>query len=78
MDLFYDSLPKRKGLTSRRVHFHQFMIDVHKKNHELSSKHGPQADVIVPIAREVARDSRILCFDEFQVRGPLTRYNLPG
>lgn len=68
MDLFYDSIPQRRSLPSRRVHFHQFMIDVHKKNHALSTKHGPQADVIVPIAREIARDSRVLCFDEFQVQ----------
>ncbi|KAG7097311.1 hypothetical protein E1B28_004672 [Marasmius oreades] len=67
MDLFYSTLPphiKRK----RRVHFHAFMIDVHKRLHaakiELGYKGG---DPIVPVARDLAREAYVLCFDEFQV-----------
>jgi protein AFG1 len=65
MDLFYSTLPPE--LNARRVHFHAFMIDVHKRSHRLKAQMGPSADVIVPVARELARESRVLCFDEFQV-----------
>jgi len=67
MDLFYETLPphiKRK----RRVHFHAFMIDVHKRVHAMKAKLGHQGgDVIGPVARDLANEAYILCFDEFQV-----------
>lgn len=43
------------------------MEDVHKRSHQMSKEHGPGQDVIVPIARQLAREARVLCFDEFQV-----------
>lgn len=68
MDLFYETIPphiKRK----RRVHFHAFMIDVHKRMHAAKARLGYQGgDVIGPVARELANEAYILCFDEFQVR----------
>lgn len=67
MDLFYKSLPstiKRK----RRVHFHAFMIDVHKRLHAAKIAMGYQGgDPIIPVARDLAREAYVLCFDEFQV-----------
>jgi protein AFG1 len=67
MDLFYNTLPpsvKRK----RRVHFHAFMIDVHKRLHGAKLAMGYKGgDPIVPVARDLAREAYILCFDEFQV-----------
>lgn len=67
MDLFYQTLPpslKRK----RRVHFHAFMIDVHKRLHAAKIAMGYQGgDPIVPVARDLAREASVLCFDEFQV-----------
>lgn len=33
MDLFHSTLPERFHNSRRRVHFHAFMIDVHKRNH---------------------------------------------
>ena len=50
----------------------QFMIDVHKRLHQIAahdlSLHQPgKGDAIVPVARQLAQESRILCFDEFQV-----------
>ena len=67
MDLFYETLPEE--MPKRRVHFHAFMIDVHKRLHRLSAQEGnaSKGDAIVPVARELARESRVLCFDEFQV-----------
>ena len=45
------------------------MIDVHKRLHAIASdnKVAAKGDAIVPVARELAMDGRILCFDEFQV-----------
>lgn len=68
MDLFYNTLPdgvKRK----RRVHFHSFMIDVHKRIHEAKKQLGLDGgDPIAPVARDLASEAYVLCFDEFQVR----------
>ncbi|BGO88748.1 hypothetical protein NBRC10512_005197 [Rhodotorula toruloides] len=75
MDLFYANLPPKyrgtgdgKGkFGSRRVHFHQFMMDVHKKGHRIKMEHGVSQDWVVMAAREIAEETRVLCFDEFQV-----------
>jgi cell division protein ZapE len=69
MDLFFADAPAAK---KRRVHFHEFMLEVHERLHrrreELASRGAPpEADTIVPIARQIARETRLLCFDEFQV-----------
>lgn len=69
MDLFFADAPVAK---KRRVHFHEFMLEVHDRLHrrreELAASGAPpEADTIVPIAREIARQTRLLCFDEFQV-----------
>ncbi|EGO02011.1 hypothetical protein SERLA73DRAFT_177700 [Serpula lacrymans var. lacrymans S7.3] len=67
MDLFYQTLPvslKRK----RRVHFHAFMIDVHKRVHAAKAAMGYRGgDPILPVARDLANEAYVLCFDEFQV-----------
>jgi cell division protein ZapE len=69
MDLFFADAPVVK---KRRVHFHEFMLEVqarlHRRREELTSRGAPpEADTIVPIAREIAQETRLLCFDEFQV-----------
>jgi cell division protein ZapE len=69
MDLFFADAPVAK---KRRVHFNEFMLEVqarlHRRREELSAKGAPpEADTIVPIAREIAQEARLLCFDEFQV-----------
>jgi len=75
MDLFFANLPEKYrksgkqegGFGSRRVHFHQFMMDVHKKGHKIKMKEGNAQDWVVMVAREIAQETRVLCFDEFQV-----------
>ena len=69
MDLFFADAPVAK---KRRVHFHEFMLEVqarlHRRREELAAKGAPpESDTIVPIARESAAEARLLCFDEFQV-----------
>jgi cell division protein ZapE len=64
MDLFFDVATIRK---KRRVHFHQFMLEVHARLHKLQT--GPElAEGILPrLARDLAREAWLLCFDEFHV-----------
>ena len=68
MDLFYNTLPPHIT-RKRRVHFHAFMIDVHKRIHAMKTKLGLRGgDPIPPVARDLALEAYVLCFDEFQVR----------
>ena len=66
MDLFFDTLPP--NITSKtRIHFHNFMQDVHKRLHKIRSQHGYNVDAVPFVAAEIATQSSVLCFDEFQV-----------
>ncbi|KAJ1724743.1 ATPase [Coemansia erecta] len=64
MDLFYDTIPTQN---KRRIHFHAFMLDVHARINTFRRTHAATADHIPTIARELANDAHVLCFDEFQV-----------
>ncbi len=76
MDWFFERVETRR---KRRVHFHGFMIDVHKRinawrklsksERRKSENHvrGAGDDPIAPTAKAIARHARILCFDEFHV-----------
>ncbi|KAG6885600.1 hypothetical protein C0993_012347 [Termitomyces sp. T159_Od127] len=67
MDLFYKALPASLA-RKRRVHFHAFMIDVHKRVHAAKIAMGLDGgDPILPVARDLANEACVLCFDEFQV-----------
>jgi cell division protein ZapE len=60
MDSFYSVVPvKRKT----RLHFHEFMRDVHRQLDDLKGV----ADPLDEVARRVARKYRLICFDEFHV-----------
>lgn len=60
MDAFYSQLPYRR---KRRVHFHAFMQTIHR---ELAGV-KQETDPLVLIGEKLARDIRVLCFDEFHV-----------
>ena len=62
MDLFVDGLG---DIPKRRVHFHAFMQDVHAGMHEARQK-GIE-DALKPVADAVAKDVRVLAFDEMQI-----------
>jgi len=69
MDMFFEAVPLEK---KRRVHFHQFMQEVHARIHEWrqQSSAGKAKDGNDPIrllAKKVAGEAQLLCFDEFQV-----------
>ena len=64
MDLFFDAAQvKRKT----RIHFHRFMQTVHARFHAYKRSHPDVADPIPPLADQIAAESALLCFDEFQV-----------
>ncbi|ABM04582.1 AFG1-family ATPase [Psychromonas ingrahamii 37] len=60
VDLFFHSLPTKR---KQRLHFHHFMLRVHK---ELSELQG-QANPLVKIAQKFSFETDVLCFDEFYV-----------
>lgn len=74
MDLFHDNVTLAH---KRRVHFHEFMLEVHDAIHHYRqldeagrrARFGKQAgdDPIPPIAAKIGEDARLLCFDEMQV-----------
>ncbi len=68
MDMFFE----RSGFEQKqRVHFHEFMQHVHAQVHHRRQVHSKGyvggGDPIPPVADDIARGARLLCFDEFQV-----------
>jgi protein AFG1 len=57
---------KHAKITKRRIHFHEFMLDVHHRIFVYKQKY-PRGDAIPFIAQELAQEAQLLCFDEFQV-----------
>ncbi|KYR00315.1 hypothetical protein DLAC_03055 [Tieghemostelium lacteum] len=65
MDLFYHSVNIKK---KKRIHFHHFMLDVHRRLHLWrQTKKSHEDDPIIPLARALVNEAWLLCFDEFQV-----------
>jgi len=60
MDCFFQSVPlKRKT----RLHFHEFMREVHRELHDLRGTANPLDE----LGRRIARRFRLICFDEFHI-----------
>jgi cell division protein ZapE len=60
MDAFFKVLPHRR---KRRVHFHEFMREIHARMRALSG----QEDPLDLISTDIAKELRVLAFDEFHV-----------
>lgn len=60
MDSFYSCVPV---VRKTRLHFHEFMREVHRRLEELRGTSNP-LDVL---AAQIARKYRLICFDEFHV-----------
>lgn len=68
MDAFFAASPVKK---KRRVHFHAFMQEVHRRIHALREqykKDKKQADFLPRVAQAIAKEAELLCFDEMQVK----------
>ncbi|NDG04386.1 MAG: cell division protein ZapE, partial [Alphaproteobacteria bacterium] len=68
MDLFFAHVPV---VAKRRVHFHQFMQEVHAWLHDWREhnrdQHHKSIDPLPKLAKALADKHWLLCFDEFQV-----------
>ncbi len=68
MDLFFET---SAVVRKRRVHFHEFMADVHERIHtyrqEIKNGEVGGQDPIQRAAEAIAEESWLLCFDEFHV-----------
>jgi cell division protein ZapE len=65
MDLLFDTVEIRR---KRRVHFHEFMLEVHERLNVERQK--DTADPVVAVADALAEDIRLLAFDEMVVNNP--------
>jgi len=65
MDMFFDSSPIEM---KRRVHFHAFMQEVHERLHAMRQEDkGGEGHPLPSLAKEMAGEAWLLCFDEFHV-----------
>lgn len=68
MDLFFEASRVAK---KRRVHFHEFMAEVHERIYDFRQKAKageiPDDDAIMLTANAIADEAELLCFDEFHV-----------
>jgi cell division protein ZapE len=62
MDLAFESIQVER---KRRVHFHEFMLEVHDRLRGERAKE--QGDPIPPVAKAIAADARFLAFDEMVI-----------
>jgi cell division protein ZapE len=62
MDLFFE---ETSFTPKRRAHFHEFMADVHDRIGK--ARHDVPGDPIPHVAEELAKEARLLCFDEMHV-----------
>lgn len=60
MDSFFYCLPFKNKL---RIHFHKFMKMIHEQLKTLSG----QVDPIAKLAKQIAKENRVICFDELFV-----------
>jgi cell division protein ZapE len=62
MDLFFETVP---FAAKARVHFHEFMADIHERI--AAARKGHDGDPIAHVAAALAQQAQLLCFDELHV-----------
>ena len=68
MELFFESVTLE---AKRRIHFHEFMADVHdrlrKAREKMEDRRTSDGDPLSHVVRALATEARLLCFDELAV-----------
>lgn len=68
MDMFFKLVPAKH---KRRIHFNDFMADVHNRIHAHREKfkagETKEKDPVPPVAADLYAEAWVLCFDEFSV-----------
>lgn len=67
MDLFAEKIKEKGTQTILRQHFHEFMRHIQKQLRDNREAYKAFDNPLTPLAAEIASQSRILCFDEFQI-----------
>ncbi len=62
MDLAFEATDYQP---KRRIHFHEFMLDVHERLRVERTKE--KGDPVPPVAAALAQEARLLCFDEMVI-----------
>lgn len=60
MDCFFNSVPIKRKV---RLHFHEFMREVHRELHALQGTQNP----LEALGAKIAKRYKLICFDEFHV-----------
>jgi cell division protein ZapE len=63
MDIFFHSLEMEN---KRRIHFHQFMLEIHAAMHQ--QRHAGVEDPLLHVVSDLCKRYKVLCFDELQVK----------
>lgn len=64
MDLFFGTIKEK--IAARRQHFHEFMLETHDWLH-IARQSASEDDLLDKYAAYVAKNTRLICFDEFHV-----------
>ena len=65
MDLAFETIAVEP---KRRVHFHAFMLETHKRLND--ARKSEDGDPVEEVAEAIADEAKLLCFDEMQVTNP--------
>ena len=65
MDIAVQSA-KKNGIKTQRIHFHQFMQNIHEHIHQ-KKQHDTQRKPIPEIVRNIKKNTQLICLDEFEV-----------
>lgn len=59
--------PAKRQRACLRTHFHEFMLNVHQRLHHVRQSGHPTLDPLRVVAADIAGETPLICFDEFQV-----------
>lgn len=73
LDMFHGALLEQ-GITSRRVHFHDMVLDIHQRLHHIrvADRSAPDSPTkalhpMVRVVKTFLKETQVLCFDEVHV-----------